>query len=88
MGIDKNTLYDWRNKYKTYFDNNIYLTKEALKKHKKIHKSSKKHIYEKTIIDYVNNNNGCSLDDIHTCIDKKISKSTICNILKANTFHL
>ena len=35
------------------------------------------HNYEHLIVEYVDNNNGSSLNDIHMHIDKNVSKSSI-----------
>lgn len=87
LNISKQIIYIWINKYNFYFVNNIQLTKEIYK-NKPIHGSSKNYLYEKTIIDYVNNNNGCTLNDIlkdnFNNNNIKISKSSICKILKKN----
>ena len=81
------TIYRWIDKYNYYFINNTPLTEKIFEeiKKSKIHRASKIHIYEKDICQYVESNNGCSLNDILENIpDAKLSKSTICNLLKKN----
>ena len=48
-----------------------------------IHQSKKRHLYSNRIIEYVNNNNGDSLDNIRkNGTDNCLSKSTVCKTLK------
>jgi transposase len=87
LNISIMNIYLWIKKYNYFFLNNIQLTKEDYYKIKnfKPHRSSKIYLYETQICDYVNNNNGCSLNDIIFNIPNiNISKSSICNILKKN----
>ena len=58
------TLNNWFVKYNYYYVNNIQLTSSDYDKNKNEHKSTKKTKYINLIIEYVNNNNGCSLNDI------------------------
>ena len=87
LNISIMNIYLWIKKYNYFFLNNIQLTKEDYYKIKnfKPHRSSKIYLYETQICDYVNNNNGCTLNDIIFNIPNiNISKSSICNILKKN----
>lgn len=84
LDINISTLYKWLNIYKNNFNSNILFTEKTFKEQKKIHGASKTHNYEASIVEYVDNNNGCSLNDIHMHIDKHISKSSICKLLKKN----
>ena len=87
LNISIPTIYLWIHKYKHFFYNNIQLSDTDYYKIKnyKPHGSSKIFLYENKICEYVNNNNGCSLNDIINNIpDINISKSSICNILKKN----
>ena len=45
----------------------------------------KKYKYSLDIINFVYKNEGCLLDDIY--VNKEISKSTICRILKENKYN-
>ncbi len=87
LNIATNTFNNWFIKYNYYYVNNIQLTALEYKKikNKNEHKSTKKTKYINLIIDYVNNNNGCSLIDINkNIVNNNISISTICKILKDN----
>jgi len=84
LDISISTLYRWFKLYKNNFDSNILFTEKTFEEQKNIHGSSKVHNYEFQIIEYVDNNNGCSLNDILMHIDKNISKSSICKLLKKN----
>ena len=78
-------IYLWIKKYNYFFLNNIQLTKENYYKIKnfKPHGSSKIYLYETQICDYINNNNGCTPNDIIFNIPNiNISKFSIYNILK------
>jgi transposase len=74
------TLKRWLFLYKNNIECKMPVKKENIIKN--IHKSSKKHIFKNTVIDYVTNNQGCCLDDIYKNINKKISKPSLCRILK------
>ena len=80
------TIYRWIYKYNYFFINNIPLSDLEFEKIKKskIHRSSKIHMYEKKICEFVENNDGCSLNDIININKIKLSKSSVCNILKKN----
>jgi hypothetical protein len=51
---------------------------------KKTYGSNKIDKYKDIIIEYVNNNEGCILNDIYEYINKDLSKPSICRILKNN----
>ena len=76
------TLKRWVTKYDTNIQNNELITTINLPKRIRTRQSDK-HI--RSIKDYVNNHQGCSLDDIYQNIGKEISKPTICRILKTNS---
>jgi len=84
LDISIGTLYQWFRIYRYYFDNNIQVTTEIVKENKNVHKSSKIHNYDKIIVNYVDNNVGCSLNDIHLHLNKEISITSISRILKKN----
>ena len=87
LNVSISTIYIWIQKYEYFFNNNIQISEEDYYKIKnnKPHGSSKIHLYENNICEYVKNNNGCSLNDIVNAISNiNISKSSICNILKKN----
>jgi transposase len=87
LNITNKTFYIWYNKYNYYYINNIQLTYTNYNeiKNQQVHKSTKKSKYSSLIVDYVNNNIGCSLYDINKDITQNnISLSTICRILKEN----
>ena len=67
LNITNKTFYNWYNKYNYYYINNIQLTSDNYNKIKnyQTHKSIKKDKYSNLIVDYVNNNTGCSLYDIN-----------------------
>jgi len=84
--ISSVTIHRWIYKYNYNFINNIPLNEEEILKIKKsiIHKSSKIHLYEKIICEYVSDNNGCSINEIMENLNINLSKSSVCNILKKN----
>jgi len=82
--ISIQTLRRWIKLYKNNIINKIPLKDEDLLKNKNIHRLNKKYKFRNDIINYVNKNEGCLLDDIYKNINKEISKSTICRILKEN----
>ena len=87
LNITNKTFYIWYNKYNYYYINNIQLTCTDYNeiKNQQAHKSTKKSKYSSLIVDYINNNTGCSLYDINKDITQNnISLSTICRILKEN----
>jgi len=85
--VSSMTIHRWVCKYNYYFINNIPMTDDIFNQIKKItiHGSSKSHLYEKTISEYIKNNEGCSLNDIlENNPSVKLSKSTVCVLLKKN----
>ena len=87
LNISNGTFNNWFIKFNYYFINNTQLTINDYNTIKKqnIHKLTKQHKFKDNIIDYVNNNNGCTLNNINKDITKdNISLSTICRILKNN----
>ena len=82
LNITRQTIYEWYKKFNNNIINMIPVTDSQLLATNKIHKNNKIHNYLENVKIYVNNNNGCSLNDIYTSIDNKISKSSIINILK------
>jgi transposase len=87
LEISHTNIYTWLAIYKDNFYNHIYITPEQLVDMKKntLHKSNKINKYEEQICTYVNNNNGCSLNDILANLpDMNLSKSSICRVLKKN----
>lgn len=80
-------IYKWLNKYNYYFINGIQITDDNFKtiKNNHHHGLNKINQFEKQVCNYVNDNNGCSLNDIINNIPNiNISKSSICKILKKN----
>ena len=75
--ISIQTLRRWIKLYKNNIINKIPLKDEDLLKNRNIHKLNKKYKFRNDIINYVNKNEGCLLDDIYKSINKEISKSTI-----------
>ena len=87
LNISNGIFNNWFNKFNYYFINNNQLTinnYNAIKK-QNINKLTKQHKFKEDIIEYVNNNNGCTLNNINKDITKdNISLSAICRILKNN----
>jgi transposase len=83
LNISEQTIYKWVNKYKFNINNKIKIENK-----KQIgipqRNTNKRFLYKDSIINFVNENNGCSLNDIHKHIDLKISKSTIITLLQEN----
>ena len=85
LKITVNTINNWINKYFDNYNNKTIITENTINEYKKnnIHKSKKRHLYSNRIIEYVNNNNGESLDNIRkNGTDNCLSKSTVCKTLK------
>ena len=84
LNISLQTLKRWLLLYSNNIINKQPIKKETIEKNKKLHGSNKKDKYTFEIINFVFKNEGCLLDDIYNFINKEISKSTICRILKEN----
>jgi len=84
LNISLQTLKRWILLYSSNIINKKLIKKSDILKNKKIHGSNKKDKYKNIIISYVYKNEGCLLDDIYKHINKEISKSSICRILKEN----
>ena len=82
LQISRQTLKRWTYLYKNNIENKSLLKNKDFIKSKRC--TNKKEYFKKNVIEYVNNNEGCSLDDIYKYINKKISKSSLCRILKEN----
>ena len=82
--ISIQTLRRWINLYRNNIINKIPLKDEDLFKNKNIHRLNKRYKFKNDIINYVNKNEGCLLDDIYKNINKVLSKPSICRILKEN----
>ena len=70
----------WNIKYDYFIKNKINITIDD----KLSYTKSKTVLYESKIIDYVNNNNYCILNNIKDHIDNALSRSSICRVLKKN----
>ena len=84
INISIQTLRRWINLYENNIINKLPLKNEDLFKNKNIHRLNKRYKFKNDIINYVNKNEGCLLDDIYKNINKLISKPSICRILKEN----
>ena len=84
LNISRQTIYNWLIRYEYYFNNNIYLSKIINKNN--IHGLSKIHLYQNIIINFIENNQGCNLNDIYKNSNINISKSSICRLLKNNNY--
>jgi len=87
LDISYKTIHIWIDKFKYFIENKRTIEEEEyleIQNNKKRHGLNKKYKYIDDILLYVKNNKGCSLDDIYNSINKQISKSTICSILKEN----
>jgi transposase len=85
LEITLNTINRWIAKYKYNYDNKILITNETINNYKvqNRHKSIKRLNFNQQIIDYVNNNIGCSLKDIQiNATNKLLSIPTVCRFLK------
>jgi hypothetical protein len=71
LKITVNTINNWINKFFDNYNNKTIITENTINEYKKnnIHKSKKRHLYSNRIIEYVNNNTGDSLDNIHANIE-------------------
>ena len=84
LSISIPTLKRWSLLYKFNIISKIPLTHKDLQNNKKIHALNKKDKYKENILNYVETHEGCILNDIYLNINKKISKPSICRILKSN----
>jgi len=84
LNISLQTLKRWFYKYSNNIVNKKAVLNKDLYENKKIHGSNKKELYKNNILSFVYKNEGCTLDDIYNYINKVISKSSICRILKEN----
>ena len=80
LHISRQTIYEWSKKFKDNIINIKPVIKDQLKNDD--HKNNKINKYMNIVKLFVNDNNGCGLNDIYKFINKEISKSSICNILK------
>jgi hypothetical protein len=77
------TIHNWSITYANNIINKVLLLEHH--HNKKIHGLNKKNQYIHNIIEYINSNNNCSLDEISTNVtNNRLSKSLICKILKEN----
>ncbi len=83
LNIHYQTIYTWINKYSENIEKQINITNEK-EKNVPIRKTNKRYLYKDIIVNYVNSNNGCSLDDIYMHIKMQISKTSIITLLKEN----
>ena len=74
------------NLYENNIINKLPIKNEDLFKNKNIHKLNKRYKFKNDIINYVNKNEGCLLDDIHKNINKLISKLSIFKKNKSNRY--
>jgi hypothetical protein len=84
------TFHNWVCKYNDIFIKNIPMTASQFKSinTQYLHRSNKRSQYADSIIQYVNNNNGCSLDDIKNNVtNNNLSFSSICRVLKENNIN-
>jgi hypothetical protein len=85
--INYSTLRCWFCKYNEFYINDAPLNEKEFKNINKQHvyKSNKRFKYTEPIIQYVNINNGCSLEDIKNNVTQdNLSFSSICRVLKEN----
>ena len=80
LQVSRQTVYEWSKKFKNNIINIKPVIKEQLKNDD--HKNNKINKYINIVKSFVNNNIGCSLNDIYFVVNKEISKSSVCNILK------
>ena len=82
LNISMGTINYWSILYSDNIINKYFLTTYNMIK--KLHGLNKKKEYESAIIEYVNNNEGCTLNDIIKNVTNTLSKSSICRLLKEN----
>lgn len=83
LNVSLGTINKWSKIYSWNIRNSTLITK--INKWYTHHGLSKKHKYVNQIVDYVNNHEGCSLNDISDNLPYKcLSLSTICRTLKEN----
>jgi hypothetical protein len=82
LNVSIPTLRKWMIQYEYNIKNKVYISEKDVIKTKR--STNKKDKYVTPIVTYINNNEGCSLQDISNNLNHEISKSLICNILKEN----
>ena len=83
LNISTSTIRYWLSKYNNCFKNYIRITDKIINNYKTDHphKSIKRLKFTKQITEYVEANEGCSLDDISKkATNSMISKPTICRV--------
>jgi len=83
LNISEQTIYKWINKYRFNIENNIRIESKNIIG-EPLRNTNKRYLYKDLIVNFVNENNGCSLNDIYKFINLKISKPTIITLLKEN----
>ena len=76
LDISCQTIYKWILKYKSNIENNIRIENKIIPGSPQ-RNTNKRCLYKDSIVDFINKNNGCCLNDIHKHIDFNISKSII-----------
>jgi transposase len=77
-----NTINSWEYQYQDNINNKTFLNPINL--NKPIHGLNKSHMYTTDIINYVNNNEGCTLQNIREAINNNLSNASICRMLNKN----
>lgn len=83
LNISEQTIYKWIIKYRFNIKNNIRIESKNIIG-EPLRNTNKRYLYKDLIVNFVNENNGCSLNDIYKFINLKISKPTIITLLKEN----
>ena len=82
LNLSITTINKWKYLYKNNIENNTYITKNSSTN---IHGLNKKNKYIDSIKNYVNNNQGTTLDKlVKEVTNNDLSKSSVCRILKEN----
>ena len=83
LNISEQTIYKWINKYEFNINNNIKIeNKHNIGMPQR--NTNKRFLYKDLIVNFINKNNGCSLNDIYKHVNLKISKTTIITLLQEN----
>jgi transposase-like protein len=63
LNISEQTIYKWINKYRFNIENNIRIESKNIIG-EPLRNTNKRYLYKDLIVNFVNENNGCSLNDI------------------------
>jgi hypothetical protein len=85
LKVTRKTIGIWKNEFQQQIQRRVGLTLDAYRKYRQQkERKTKSKTFSEQIVNFVINNAGCSLNDIWLAVDKNLSKSAICRVIKAN----